>query len=216
VKFITSFLFGFLLFTFCNGQNATNGGTIGHNQNILAGEQPDTLVNITDGSGGDTSLAIEYLWKSTTDAILVDHPTSAAPGINNKPYYVPPPLTQTTYFIRNAVREGFSFDNHIADSNILIITVDPSTSTQAIKLIVSPPFPNPTSDFIQISFNNNTSQNWKVDIFDIGGSLKKSLRFNSMGNHQTIDLQELQSGNYLVQITNLETHETESHKIFKN
>ena len=103
----------------CN--NVTNGGTIGGNQTVCAGDAANTLTNIASPSGG--SGALEYLWLSST----TECPTNinqAVPGANNATYN-PGVLTQTTKFVRCSRRAGCT-DWTVGESNCVIVTVDNS------------------------------------------------------------------------------------------
>ncbi|MCB0761196.1 MAG: T9SS type A sorting domain-containing protein [Flavobacteriales bacterium] len=59
-------------------------------------------------------------------------------------------------------------------------------------------FPNPTSDYIQVSWVGGANA-VTVDIFDLNGRLVKSERAQAT-NRLTIDLTDLQSGSYVVQV----------------
>ena len=183
LKTIFIFLFTLLTYQLSLGQNATNGGTIGDNQTIFSGAQPDTIINIQSASGGDSSLTIEYLWFQGNPNF------EAATGINNQPFYIPPPLTQTTFYIRNARRVGFT--SYQAGSNLITITVDSISSVLAIENSINHYYPNPVIDFLQIEFKNDSSPNWKVEIFDIKGSLQKTISLKNVNSVQTINLQSV-------------------------
>ena len=308
-KISFSIIFTFSILHFSFGQNATNGGEIGYDQTIYLGTQPDTLFSISSASGGDTSLNIEYIWSYGNSL----NPSSwiSAPGENDKPYYVPPPLNATTYFFRSARRQGFL--QFIASSNVIIITAVPgnltnggiigpdqivmineqpdtifeiqpayggdislaieyqwfryfhstseepaegindqffyvpspqtstarfrrkarregftefdssniitilveTTSIEDIENDVIRIYPNPVTNDLQIEFKENNSSNWLVEIFDIKGSLQKTMKFENVQDNQTINLHNLAKGTYLIQLTDLEDDKVERFKFLK-
>ena len=101
-------------------QNATNGGQIAADQTVCPGETPDPLTSNAPASGGDTDLAIEYLWMVGNSTNFPSGYTNA-PGVNNGLEYNPPAVGTTSYFIRCARRDGFTLFQ--AESNIVVISV---------------------------------------------------------------------------------------------
>ena len=101
-------------------QNATNGGQIAANQTICPGETPNPFTSNAPASGGDSNLAIEYLWMVGSTASFPNG-FSNAPGINNGETYTPPAVGTTSYFIRCARRTGYT--EFQAESNIVVVNV---------------------------------------------------------------------------------------------
>jgi len=207
-SFCLFFVFGFVHFSF--GQNLTSGGEIGYDQEILIGQQPDTLFNVTSASGGDTTLEIQYVWLYGTEPNI--NTFSVAPGAFQEPFYIPPPLATTTYFYRSARREGFTLYN--AGSNVITIEVEP-TSIESFESGTINLFPNPVTTHLQIDFKENNSSNWQIDFFDIKGSLQKTIIIENVNPVQILDVTNLAKGTYLIQLTDLENNKMESFKILK-
>ena len=189
--------------------NVDDGGIIAMDQTVMINEQPDTLFEIEPPSGGNPNVDFEYEW---VKRILPNATEEPADGVIDQPYYIPPPLTETTIFKRKARRAGFT---GFAFSNQVTIEVEP-TSIENIDENIFQIYPNPVTNYLQIEFKENSSSNWQVEIFDIIGKLKIGLNFNDGKAIQTINLQKLQSGTYLVHVINLNTNESEVHTIIKN
>ena len=104
-----------------NCNNVTNGGQIGSNQTICAGDAAATLTNIQSPTGGFGT--IEYIWLSSTSSC----PTSVSQAIAGATgaTYNPGVLSTTTYFVRCARRAGCS-DWTVGESNCVTVTVDNS------------------------------------------------------------------------------------------
>ena len=311
------FTFGLVYFSF--GQNATDGGTIGNDQDILIGIYPDTIRSIVSPSGGDPSLPLEYIWLQGPNTFTFPDDWTIAEGIHNQPYYVPPILSEDTYYVRGARRQGFSeyqagsnivsikvtesqlisggiigsdqtidpgeipdtiysieaaigvdsnlvieyfwavssvFSHDIGDfnpapgnnkhsfyvppnlystsyfirearikglipylhfSNLVAINLNPAPPVNTDILDISIPkiFPNPITNYLQIEFKENSSPNWLVEIFDIKGSLQKTISLENVNPVETINLQDLAKGTYLIQLTDLKNNKVESFKILK-
>ncbi len=109
----------------------TYGGQIGFDQTICAGLVPDTLVEVIPAGGGLGD--IEYLWMfSTVPGPFNQSTWDIIPG-SNTPFYAPGPLSQTTYFIRCARRQGC--EEFVIESNIVVITVIPYNPDDCGQLI---------------------------------------------------------------------------------
>jgi photosystem II stability/assembly factor-like uncharacterized protein len=59
-------------------------------------------------------------------------------------------------------------------------------------------FPNPASDFVTFSFQNYTDADFIINIYSITGKLIKSEKLNQ--NQRQINIQELNSGNYIFEV----------------
>lgn len=101
--------------------NATNGGQISQNQTICPGATPQLFENVTNASGGDESLPIEYLWMTSTILSAPINTWNVAPGNNNGLTYQASSAGITTYYVRCARRQGFT--EFAAESNIIQVTV---------------------------------------------------------------------------------------------
>ena len=101
--------------------NATNGGQISQNQTICPGQTPLLFQNVTNASGGDPNLPLEYLWIASNTPSAPMNTWNPAPGSNNSLTYQAGPLGSTTYFVRCARRQGFT--EYVAESNIVEVVV---------------------------------------------------------------------------------------------
>jgi len=212
LKTIFVFLITFLTYQLSVGQNVNNGGQIGNNQTIAPGAIPERIISISPASGGDSTTAIEYIWLQGNVINNLPGFTSAI-GINDKEYYDPPSIDSLTFFIRSSRRSGYT--EFIASSNVITITTDQTLSVPAIETSINQFYPNPVTDYLQIEFKENASLSWQVDVFDVKGSLQRSIQLEGVQNIQTINLQDLVIGTYLIQLTDLENNKIESFKILK-
>ena len=92
----------------------TDGGKIQSDENICPGKTPALITSVTPATGGDASLAIEYIWLQTTS--LSSTGTCPLNVVGQNLYtqilgatstdYQPGAITQTTCYIRCARRAG--------------------------------------------------------------------------------------------------------------
>lgn len=102
--------------------NVTHAGLICCNQTICEGETPAILTTLMPPSGGVG--ALEYQWLQLVQVGQSPPNWAAIPGAVFETYS-PGPLSQTSYFMRCARREGcITF----LESNIITITVKPAGS----------------------------------------------------------------------------------------
>ena len=120
----------------------TDGGTIKADETICAGTTPSKIVNVTLPTGGDASLAIEYIWLKTTslDAngacpanVGGQNLYTEITGVINQEYQ-PSAITKTTCYIRCARRKGCT-DYVGGESNVVKKTV---TSPFTISATTNP------------------------------------------------------------------------------
>ena len=92
----------------------TDGGTIKADETICVGGIPAKITSVTPASGGDASLAIEYIWLQTTSLssngvcplnVIGQNLYSPIPNTNTADYQ-PGAITQTTCYIRCSRRAG--------------------------------------------------------------------------------------------------------------
>jgi SdrD B-like domain/Ig-like domain CHU_C associated/HYR domain len=103
----------------------TDGGKIQSNEDICPGKTPALITSVTPASGGDASLAIEYIWLKTTSLtngvcpqnIVGQNLYTEIPG-STSANYQPGAITQTTCYIRCARRAGCT-DYIGGESNIV-------------------------------------------------------------------------------------------------
>jgi hypothetical protein len=119
----------------------TDGGKIQADETLCSGGTPAKITSVTTASGGDASLAIEYLWLQTTSLtngvcplnIVGQTLYSPIPNTNTADYQ-PGAITVTTCYIRCARRAGCT-DYIGGESNIVKKTV---TSPFTISATTNP------------------------------------------------------------------------------
>ncbi len=115
----------------------TDGGTIKADETICAGGTPSKIVNVTLPTGGDASLAIEYLWLKTTTLtngvcpqnIVGQNVYSPIPNTNATDYQ-PGAITQTTCYIRCSRRKGCT--DYDGESNAVKKTVESAPNAPTV------------------------------------------------------------------------------------
>ncbi|MCB0521638.1 MAG: T9SS type A sorting domain-containing protein [Saprospiraceae bacterium] len=111
--------------------NITDGGLIGYDEDLCGtGSDPSEIVSIIAPSGGFGP--IEYLWLSSNIPVYNgpgDPNWSPIPN-SNTPNYNPPPIGQTTYYIRCSRRQGCP--DYPGESNIVAKTITSYPLTQII------------------------------------------------------------------------------------
>ena len=116
----------------------TDGGTIKADETICVGGTPSKIVNVTLPTGGDASLAIEYLWLQTVSLtngvcpqnIVGQNLYSPIPNTNTAEYQ-PGAITQTTCYIRCSRRAGCT-DYISGESNIVKKTVETAPNAPTV------------------------------------------------------------------------------------
>ena len=83
-----------------------------------------------------------------------------------------------------------------ACANVISVGLE-SLNNHEIQLHI---FPNPTKGLLNINVSGTTFQNERMRIFDLSGKIVREM--NLMGNQTQVDLQDLNSGIYFVQIGN--------------
>jgi len=138
---------------FCH--NVVSGGSIGSDQVLCEDENdPTALTNEISANGGSGN--IEYLWLSTNDPSQLPSLTSTngwsmIPN-SNSASYDPGPITETTYFIRCARREGCI--DYLGESNVIEVVYTPSCEV----IYCDAGGENSSYEWIdEVSFNNTDS-----------------------------------------------------------
>lgn len=112
--------------------NVTDGGLIGHNENLCGtGADPAEIVNLALPTGGWGVL--EYLWLKSTVPVYngPGDPNWMVIPNSNSPNYNPPPISQTTYYIRCSRRAGCP--DYPGESNIVSKTITANPLAQIIS-----------------------------------------------------------------------------------
>lgn len=118
--------------------------------------------------------------------------------------------TFTTYYTVNPfriimeLRDGFWNYCNVWDYNINLNN-ESMVNDMNMKI-----YPNPSNNFITIDFQNNLSNN-KYKIFDIIG---RNVKQGEIKNGETINIEELNSGNYIIEVVN-ENQQKSTNKFIK-
>jgi hypothetical protein len=70
----------------------------------------------------------------------------------------------------------------------------PATSRFAVQV-----FPNPTADYVQVNFADNSARDFDLRIFDVNGKMLQYHQYQSATNAQ-LNLQGLQASSYMISI----------------
>ena len=120
-------------------------------------------------------------------------------------------LTQAgeyTYFIE-AIYDQCMSDSSNNVTIILYTNIENIETSDQIKI-----YPNPTNDHLIIELNTVPAENLKVKIFDINGHVVESMILNSSTVKNTINLSNLNSGVYFINVSSKEFQRTEKLLIF--
>ena len=219
-RIILGFILTLFLSNFSLGQNVTNGGQIGIVNpdsvtmvTYFVGDVADTIRNFVYPSGGDPLMELQYIWAHSDTTNIFGN--DIASGINIEEYYIPPTDSiGLFYYFRHVRRNGFV--NFAASSNFVIVEILPTpVSTKSLNISDVNIFPNPVTEYLHIEFKDNNSSDWLVEIFDIKGALHKTIFLENVNPIQTINLQSLPKGNYLLQLKDFKNYKSESFKIVK-
>lgn len=190
----------------CNDVNFA--GEICCDQEICAGELPETIEEVRAAGGGGVQ-PLEYLWMFTTDIQVIGNTNDSSwqpiPGATDKDY-TPGPLYKTTYFVRCVRRKGC--DTYNKESNVIQIKVlacSGAPNTASITLDNGQGFsiyPNPAQDALNIQNFNTLSSDAVLEILTISGQV---MHQQVLGEGTSIDaninVRELPAGTYFVRIT---------------
>ena len=168
-------------------QNATDGGAIAADQTICPGETPAPFTSMAPASGGDASLAIEYLWMVGSTANFPNGYVNA-PGANNGLTYNAPAIGVTSYFIRCARRSGFT--QFQAESNIVLVTVE-NSPTAVINGAPSGDIYSGSSVTLTADYSANSTYSW-----DMNGN-----GFTNCFNSQSCSFTYFSPGEYTATLT---------------
>ena len=207
----------------------TYGGTIGQNQIICPGDEPETLHTVIPPSGG--SGIPEYLWlKSTTGSSWIQIPNS------NSENYNPGPLYMTTYFVR-CIRKAGCNSFIIESENQVTITVLPAEHDYCIGGNITNPssetiestlsflvdegqsfkfYPNPVSNELTIVASTAKTTSISLNLYDSTGQLLKVLKMEAGDTSKKLSLKHYASGLYFLHIPDTKDSNYKVVKIIKN
>lgn len=75
-------------------------------------------------------------------------------------------------------------------------------------------YPNPTSELLNIEFGNN-EQDITLQLFDMGGKLIHTDKIEAYQAKYVLPMNEVATGNYLVQMQSVDGKMTSTHKVMK-
>ncbi|MCD4771985.1 MAG: T9SS type A sorting domain-containing protein, partial [Bacteroidales bacterium] len=120
-------------------------------------------------------------------------------------------LTQAgeyTYFVK-AIYDQCMSDSSNNVTISLYVNIENNEISDKIKI-----YPNPTNDHLIIELNTEAAENMKVKIFDINGCVVESIMLNPSTVKNTINLSNLNSGVYFINVSNKEFQRTEKLLVF--
>ncbi len=198
----------------------TYGGTIGSNQIICSGDEPEILHTVIPPSGG--SGIAEYMWlKSTSGVSWFGIPNS------NTENYNPGPLYTTTYFIRCIRREGCN--SFISESeNQVVITVLPGDDEYCSEDNIDNPdpvevffvsedqsikaYPNPVSNILKIKTSFVRDSSSSLYLYNSMGQLLDVIKIEAQENPKEINMKNYDVGLYFLHIPETKS---DSYKVLK-
>ncbi len=152
-------------------QNEINSGSIGVDEILCPGGNPNVINSILPGSGGTGSLS--YLWQYSLDGISFLDIVPAETGLTYDP---PAGIMQTTWFRRIAVYELNGVSCQSTPSNAIEVTVDDIEDPQIMSCaddrvidgcstadITGPAFSTNVVTSSYAEFNNATNQGFATD-----------------------------------------------------
>ncbi len=112
--------------------------------------------------------------------------------------------------IENGISISQGFWSSVASDATLSVETIVSNTIEGIKV-----FPNPTVDFIQVTFKLNKVEDFNVRLFDISGKEIINLYKTTQGQIKRINMSHLSIGMYLLYVTDSKSNYNKSFKILK-
>ena len=113
-------------------------------------------------------------------------------GVNNN--YNLLPVTQSGTYVVEALNEI----GCIVTDTINISFTAACLSNEEAELATISVYPNPTTDYINIKIEGNSSSNWDVKVLDMNGRIVRNTAFN--GNAYNMNISEFATGIYTLQL----------------
>ncbi|RRO21874.1 S8 family serine peptidase [Flavobacteriaceae bacterium 14752] len=98
------------------------------------------------------------------------------------------------------VQDMFPGDGGSIDSFGVEICYEQTLSVKDVLLSDFKVYPNPTTGRVELSFNQNIDQEFKVNVIDLNGKILKTFDIKSSSNQFNFNLSDLSSGIYFVSI----------------
>lgn len=192
--------------TTCGGtcNNVTDAGQIGYYEAKCAPFDPEALVETIAPVGGNGTL--EYMWQSS-----LDNWTWTAISGANSASYDPPVITQSTYYRRGVRRAGctdYMYGNSVYKRNTCQGKTGEMLADEGISDIKV--MPVPASTVLNVQFDSMMEQtDALLQVFDIAGRLvmQQNLFIQIGFNGTAIDVSNLHSGYYFIEITGSEVRQ---------
>ncbi|OWY24595.1 T9SS C-terminal target domain-containing protein [Sphingobacteriales bacterium UPWRP_1] len=192
--------------TTCGGtcNNVTDAGQIGYYEAKCAPFDPEALVETIAPVGGNGTL--EYMWQSS-----LDNWTWTTIAGANSISYDPPVITQSTYYRRGVRRAGctdYMYGNSVYKRNTCQGKTGEMLADEGISDIKV--MPVPASTVLNVQFDSMMEQtDALLQVFDIAGRLvmQQNLFIQIGFNGTAIDVSNLHSGYYFIEITGSEVRQ---------
>lgn len=98
---------------------------------------------------------------------------------------------------------------------VTFVVDDPSSVDDELSMALEGFYPNPSQNFINLNLSNSISEQLNINIFDINGNRVKSLTAPAGTNSQMIDVADLATGSYLININNGKVSRTKQFQVVK-
>ena len=144
----------------------------------------------------DVGDSVTWTWGNGT------HNLRSTGGVENfDSGYFTGPGAQFSYTFTNAGVTTYICDPH-PNSMYGAVTVLGTASTNEINNIEFEIYPNPVIDIVNLTFENNFENMFKVEIYDSLGRLSFTQNKSSSGNKLSLNISELERGIYILKLYN--------------
>ncbi len=214
--------------TFCQGQNAQLSATSGFTSYQWSNNA--TIQNITVSTSGNYTVRVTnnqgYIspWSTPTNVTVYQNPPTPNITINGN-VLTSSSTTDNQWYLNGNLISGATQQNYTAQQNgnyYVVVTNANNCSAQSNTLAfttagiadlervgVSSVYPNPTNGLLNIKFSDN-EQDVKLEIYDVSGRvhIQKRVMTISQNNVETLNLDNLTTGVYILKILTKENQAT--------
>ena len=172
--------------TFSVKENASNGTTVGE----VTANDPDgdpLTFSIVEGNTGD-AFALDSATITVNDSTQLDYETNP------------------TFTLKVEASDGSLEDTATVEINLDEATAINYKDDSRISI-----YPNPTSDKLNIEFNNDTGKDLQISIVSMDGKVEYNNKIEKPGieTRKSLDLSELSGGIYMLRLKSGKTVKTE-------
>ena len=119
------------------------------------------------------------------------------------------PFVETVASNKNILTQGF---HQSFSSNTSTLAINPIPES----LFKSVVYPNPVNSLLNINLTTSEESKFKISLYEITGRFIKQSSVNTKNSSITINVTDLSSGMYILQISNANGSLIETHKIIKH